>query len=82
VYKIDKQLVTLGASENDDIFVSGFMVGEGHIEIEKNDGELFIRSQKFMGKFKVNGKKKKGHVLRHKDRIEIGTSVFRYMENG
>ena len=35
VYKIDKSLITLGASENDDIFVSGFMVGEGHIEIEK-----------------------------------------------
>jgi pSer/pThr/pTyr-binding forkhead associated (FHA) protein len=82
VYKIDKPSITLGASENDDIFVSGFMVGEGHIEIEKKDGDLRIRSHKFMGKFKVNGRKKKTHVLHHKDRIEIGSSVFRYMENG
>ncbi len=29
VYKLDKPFITLGASENDDIFVSGFMVGEG-----------------------------------------------------
>ena len=82
VYKIDKPFITLGASENDDIFVSGFMVGEGHIEIEKKDNELWIRSHSFMGKFKVNGRKKKSHLLHHKDRIEIGTSVFRYMENG
>ncbi|HEX7510044.1 MAG TPA: FHA domain-containing protein [Chitinivibrionales bacterium] len=82
VYKIDKPLITLGASENDDIFVSGFMVGEGHIEIDKKDTDLCIRSNKFMGKFKVNGKKRKNHILHHKDRIEIGTSVFRYMENG
>jgi len=31
---------------------------------------MWIRSQKFMGKFRVNGRKKKNHLLRHKDRIE------------
>ena len=82
VYKLDKPFITLGASENDDIFVSGFMVGEGHVEIERKENELWIRSQKFMGKFRVNGGKKKNHLLRHKDRIEIGSSLFRYMENG
>jgi pSer/pThr/pTyr-binding forkhead associated (FHA) protein len=34
-----------------------------------------------MGKFKVNGQKVKVHHLSHKDRIEIGNSTFRYMEN-
>ena len=82
VYKLDKQFITLGASENDDIFVSGFLVGEGHDEIERTGGEIWIRSQKFMGKFRVNGRKKSNHALCHKDRIEIGSSVFRYMENG
>ena len=82
VYKLDKPFITLGASENDDIFVSGFMVGEGHVEIERKENELWIRSQKFMGKFRVNGRKEKNHLLRHKDRIEIGSSLFRYMENG
>jgi pSer/pThr/pTyr-binding forkhead associated (FHA) protein len=82
VYKLDKQFITLGASENDDIFVSGFLVGEGHVEIERKENELWIRSQKFMGKFRVNGRKEKNHLLQHKDRIEIGSSLFRYMENG
>jgi pSer/pThr/pTyr-binding forkhead associated (FHA) protein len=81
VYKLDKKLVTLGASEENDIFVSGFLVGDGRIEVERNGGEIQIRSHKFMGKFKVNGRKKKSHILRHKDRIEIGSSVFRFMES-
>lgn len=82
VYKLDKQFITLGASENDDIFVSGFLVGEGHVEIERKENEMWVRSQKFIGKFRVNGRKEKNHLLRHKDRIEIGSSLFRYMENG
>jgi pSer/pThr/pTyr-binding forkhead associated (FHA) protein len=82
VYKLDKPFITLGASENDDIFVSGFLVGEGHVEIERKENEWWIQSQKFMGKFRVNGRREKNHLLQHKDRIEIGSSLFRYMENG
>jgi pSer/pThr/pTyr-binding forkhead associated (FHA) protein len=81
VYKLDKKFITLGAVENNDIFVSGFLVGDGRIEIERIGNDIHIRSHKFMGKFRVNGKKKKSHILRHKDRIEIGSSVFRFMES-
>jgi pSer/pThr/pTyr-binding forkhead associated (FHA) protein len=81
IYKLDKPLTTIGDSENDDIFVSGFLVDEGHVMIEKTGSELWIRSQKLLGQFKVNGRKTKNHKLRHKDRIEIGSSTFRYMEN-
>jgi pSer/pThr/pTyr-binding forkhead associated (FHA) protein len=81
IYKLDKPLTTLGDSENDDIFVSGFLVDEGHVMIERSDNELWIRSQKLLGQFKVNGRKTKNHKLRHKDRVEIGSSTFRYMEN-
>jgi pSer/pThr/pTyr-binding forkhead associated (FHA) protein len=81
IYKLDKPLTTLGDSENDDIFVSGFLVDEGHVVIERNGNELWIRSPKLLGQFKVNGRKTKNHKLHHKDRIEIGSSTFRYMEN-
>jgi pSer/pThr/pTyr-binding forkhead associated (FHA) protein len=81
IYKLDKPLTTLGDSENDDIFVSGFLVDEGHVVIEQNGSEHWIRSQKLLGQFKVNGRKAKNHRLNHKDRIEIGSSTFRYMEN-
>jgi pSer/pThr/pTyr-binding forkhead associated (FHA) protein len=81
VYKLDKKLITLGSAEGSDIFVTGFLVSEGRIEIERIGNEIHIRSNKFTGKFRVNGKKNKSHVLQHKDRIEIGSSVFRYMES-
>jgi pSer/pThr/pTyr-binding forkhead associated (FHA) protein len=81
IYKLDKLLTTIGDSENDDVFVSGFMVDEGHVVIERGGNELWIRSQKLLGQFKVNGRKTKNHKLRHKDRIEIGSSTFRFMEN-
>jgi pSer/pThr/pTyr-binding forkhead associated (FHA) protein len=82
IYKLDKPLTTLGDSEHDDIFVSGFLVDQGHVVIERAGNEVWIRAQKFLGQFKVNGKKTKNHKLEHKDRIEIGSSTFRFMENG
>ncbi|MFP4416333.1 MAG: FHA domain-containing protein [Fibrobacterota bacterium] len=82
VYKIDKPLLSIGSSDEDDIFVSGFMIGENHLFIEQKDDGFWIHSKKKMAKFKVNGKKTNKHKLEHKDRLEIGNSTFRFMENG
>lgn len=81
IYKIDKPMMTIGNSEQDDIFVEGFFIANSHITIENKDNEIWIYANKFMGRFKINGKKFHKHILQHKDRIEIGTSTFRYMEN-
>jgi pSer/pThr/pTyr-binding forkhead associated (FHA) protein len=82
VYRLDKSILSVGSSEDDDIFVSGFMIGDSHVFVEHKDDGIWIHSKKSMGKFKVNGKKTSNHRLEHKDRIEIGNSTFRYMENG
>jgi pSer/pThr/pTyr-binding forkhead associated (FHA) protein len=82
VYKLDKAYLTMGNGDNDDIFVSGFMISEGQVSIEKHEEGYVICVNKFIGKFKINNKSIKTHVLQHKDRIEIGSSTFRYMENG
>jgi predicted component of type VI protein secretion system len=82
VYKLDKAFITMGNGDNDDIYVSGFMIGEGQISIEKHQDGYIICANKFIGKFKVNSHSTKYHMLQHKDRIEIGSSTFRYMENG
>ena len=81
VYKIDKKYLTMGSSEEDDIFVSGFMVGDHQVAIEVLPEGIAISTGKLMGKLKINGKPKRHHVLQHKDRIEVGTSTFRFMEN-
>jgi pSer/pThr/pTyr-binding forkhead associated (FHA) protein len=82
VYKLEKALMTIGSSEDDDIFASGFMIGESQIFLEKKEDGYWINTRKMMGRIKVNGKKINSHRLAHKDRIEIGNSTFRFMENG
>jgi len=82
VYKIEKDLLTLGNSEGDDIFIDGLFIDEAHVCIERRPDGLWLTSKKLFGKVKVNGKKTKDHMLEHKDRIEIGSSTLRYMQNG
>jgi pSer/pThr/pTyr-binding forkhead associated (FHA) protein len=82
VYKIDKSFLTIGSGDEDDIFITGFMIAAGQITLEKRDDGIYIVANKLMGKIKVNGKACRSHLLQHKDRIEIGASTFRFMENG
>jgi pSer/pThr/pTyr-binding forkhead associated (FHA) protein len=82
VYTIDKKEMTIGSSEEDDVFVEGFLISDGHAIIEKEGDTIWIHGKKLMGRFKINNKKVNKHKLKHKDQIEIGTSTFRYMENG
>lgn len=82
VHKLDKPFMTIGSGESDDIFISGFMIGGGVVSIEKRQNDLYISTNKLMSKIKVNGKTVRSYKLQHKDRIEIGSSTFRFMENG
>ena len=81
-YILDKHYMTLGNGDSDDIPVSGFMVGDRQAFIEETDVGWQISTNKMLGKLKVNGRPVKSHVLQHKDRVDIGTTSFRYMENG
>jgi pSer/pThr/pTyr-binding forkhead associated (FHA) protein len=82
VYKLDKPYMTIGSGEEDDVFVSGFMIGEGQAMVELQEDGILLSASKLMGKIKVNGKSIRSHFLQHKDRVEIGSSTFRFMENG
>ena len=80
-YKIDKPYMTIGNGDADDIPISGFMVGEQQAFIERSEGSWHIGTSKMMSKLKVNGRTVKSHTLKHKDRIDIGATSFRFMEN-
>jgi len=82
VYRLDHDYLTIGSDEADDIYAAGFMVNKGFAAIEKRDGGFYITAQKMMAKIKVNGKSVRTHRLEHRDRIEIGSNTFRFMENG
>lgn len=81
-YMLDKPYMTIGSGESDDIPVAGFMVGEQQAFIEETPEGYRIGSGKMMSKIKINGKTVKSHLFKHKDRIDIGSSTFRFMENG
>lgn len=81
-YILDKHYMTLGNGDSDDIPVSGFMVSDRQAFIEETDMGWQISTNKMIGKLKVNGRQVKSHILRHKDRVDIGSTSFRYMENG
>ncbi len=82
VYKLDRNFLTLGSDEEDDIFVNGFMINKAQAVLEQREDGYYIIGQKLMAKIKVNGKSVRTRRLEHKDRIEIGSSTFRFMENG
>jgi pSer/pThr/pTyr-binding forkhead associated (FHA) protein len=81
-YQLDKPYMTIGSGESDDIPVNGFMVGEQQAFIEQTGEGLRIGTNKFISKVKINGRTVKSHLVKHKDRIDIGSNTFRYMENG
>jgi pSer/pThr/pTyr-binding forkhead associated (FHA) protein len=82
VYRLDRDYLTIGSDESDDIYAAGFMVNRGFAAVEQRDGGFYITAQKMMAKIKVNGKGVRTHRLEHRDRIEIGSNTFRFMENG
>jgi len=82
VYKLDSDTITIGSDEEDDIYATGFGVSKGFAIIEQYGGEYHLTLQKVMSKIKVNGKNIRSHKLEHRDRIEIGSNTFRFMENG
>jgi len=82
VYKLDRDTISIGSDEGDDIYATGFGVSKGFAVIEQSGGEYRLSAQKVMSKIKVNGKNIKSHKLEHRDRIEIGSNTFRFMENG
>jgi pSer/pThr/pTyr-binding forkhead associated (FHA) protein len=82
VYPIVKRVMSIGNSESDDIFISGFRIGDMHAIIEMRDDGIWITGSKKTSRFKVNGKTTHSHRLKHKDRLDIGNSAFAFMENG
>ncbi|KMQ50991.1 FHA domain containing protein [Chitinispirillum alkaliphilum] len=80
IYRLDRPNLSIGSDEGDDIFASGLMISKAYAEIESREDGFLISVKKIVSKMKVNGKYEKSRLLRHKDRIEIGNSTFRYME--
>lgn len=81
IYKINKSRMTFGNAKNNDIYIEGGVFSTDRIatlHVRDTEYEL-VASNKLMGRFKVNGKKVSQCILKHKDKIDIGSSSFSFM---
>lgn len=81
IYKINKSKMTFGNAKSNDIYIEGGVFSTDKIATLRVTEESYelIASNKLMGRFKVNGKKVSHCELKHKDKIEIGSSSFSFM---
>lgn len=79
INKINLSRMTIGASRDQDIFIEGGMFDEEQLATLIVEGDQYTITSLKKWKFKVNGKKVTRHTLRHKDKIEMGSSVFSFM---
>lgn len=79
-YRISRAVVTLGKADFVNIKVKGFWVSGLQAKIvEEGNNYLLINTGK-KGKTKVNGEEIERCLLKNDDLIQVGKSVFRYLE--
>jgi pSer/pThr/pTyr-binding forkhead associated (FHA) protein len=79
---IDKDLITLGKSRYVNIQVKGWLVSSIQAKIVKEGKTFTLLNVGRQGKTKVNGESITTHDLRNGDIIQIGKTVFRFIEAG
>jgi pSer/pThr/pTyr-binding forkhead associated (FHA) protein len=79
-FYLDKDLITLGKSSLVDIGVKGFLVPKIQAKITKENDSFFLLNLGRKKKTKVNGQPIQRQRLRNDDLIQIGRSIFRFME--
>ncbi len=80
MYKLDRPTMTIGSDDEDDIYASGLMVSKASVIVEIREEGVYVSANQLMTKMKINGKTVRSHLLNNKDRIELGSNTFRYME--
>ncbi|KPL00786.1 MAG: hypothetical protein AMJ90_07710 [candidate division Zixibacteria bacterium SM23_73_2] len=79
-YPLDKEVITLGKSGYNHIRVKGFFTSRLQAKLTKeSQGWLLVNLGK-NGKTKVNGEKVEKYRLKNDDLIQVGSTVFRFVE--
>lgn len=81
-FKLDREVVTLGKSTFVNIKVKGFWLSNIQAKIVREDDRFFLVNIGKRGRVKVNGEPVERAMLRNDDLIQVGRSVFRFLEGG
>lgn len=79
-YKLNRPVVTFGRADYVNVKVKGLFVSQIQAKIMDEGGNHFIINLGKKGKTKVNGEDIDRQLLKNDDIIQIGKSIFRYLE--
>jgi pSer/pThr/pTyr-binding forkhead associated (FHA) protein len=81
VHKLKKDTTLMGSGDNVDIRIKGFTVANVAATIRRSKDGYYASFMGGMSKLRVNGDKVDGEVkLKSKDRVEIGSYIFEFLE--
>jgi pSer/pThr/pTyr-binding forkhead associated (FHA) protein len=79
-YSLNKPVVTLGKAKYVNIHTKGFLLSKIQAKIVKEKDDFLLVNLGRKGKIKVNGENIQKCRLKNDDLIEVGKSVFRFIE--
>jgi pSer/pThr/pTyr-binding forkhead associated (FHA) protein len=80
-YQIDRNVVTIGKSSLANVKAKGFFLSSIQAKlVNENEGFWIVNLGK-KGKTKINGEKVERYLLKNDDIIQVGKTVYRFVEN-
>ncbi|HBC46316.1 MAG TPA: hypothetical protein DCZ43_04650 [candidate division Zixibacteria bacterium] len=80
-YPIDRNVVTIGKSALANIKAKGFFLSSIQAKLVNETEGFWIVNLGKKGKTKINGEKIERHLLKNDDIIQVGKTVYRFVEN-
>ncbi|MCP4582583.1 MAG: FHA domain-containing protein [candidate division Zixibacteria bacterium] len=80
-YPLAHSVVTIGRSKMANIKAKGWLLSGVQAKVVKNGEDFWIVNLGRKGKSKVNGEPIENSLLRNDDIIQVGKTVFRFIEN-
>ncbi|MCX6825941.1 MAG: FHA domain-containing protein, partial [candidate division Zixibacteria bacterium] len=79
-YRIDRNVTTIGKAKFVHVHARGFLLSGIQAKIVKESEQYTIVNLGRRGKTKVNGEEINRYNLRNGDIIQVGKSIFRFVE--
>ncbi|UCD16438.1 MAG: FHA domain-containing protein [Candidatus Zixiibacteriota bacterium] len=79
-YRIERNITTIGKAKFVHVHARGFMLSGIQAKIVKENDQCAIVNLGRKGKTKLNGEEIDKHLLKNGDIIQVGKSVYRYVE--
>jgi pSer/pThr/pTyr-binding forkhead associated (FHA) protein len=80
-YQIERNIITIGKSALANVKAKGFMLSKIQAKIVNEPEGFWIVNLGKKGKTRINGEAIERHLLKNDDIIQVGKTVYRFIEN-